>query len=86
MTATTTTVPVQDNAELIAHPVLLLVANRYSANPRQRFLQVTVALTALSCVPSLMGPPDAASKIALVAAHLIAAAVIVPVLARQAHR
>ena len=66
--------------------VLLLLANRFSAQPRRRFLQVTVALTVLSCIPSLTTPPDAASKIALVAAHLIAAAVIVPVLARQAHR
>jgi hypothetical protein len=66
--------------------ILLAVLNRYAARPRRRFLQVTVALTALSCVPSLTWPPDTASKIALVAAHLIAAAIIVPVLARNAHR
>ena len=40
----------------------------------------------LSCVPSLTLPPDTASKIALVAAHLLAAVVIVPVLARHAYR
>jgi lysylphosphatidylglycerol synthetase-like protein (DUF2156 family) len=66
--------------------VLLLVTNRYAARPRRRFLQITVVVTALSCVPSLMSPPDTASKIALVAAHLLAAVVIVPVLARNAHR
>jgi hypothetical protein len=66
--------------------VLLLVTNRYAAQPRRRFLQVTVALTALSCVPSVTMPPDTASKMALVAAHVLAAAVTVPVLARQAHR
>jgi hypothetical protein len=66
--------------------VLLLVTNRYAAQPRRRFLQVTVALTALSCVPSVTMPPDTASKMALVAAHVLAALVIVPVLARQAHR
>jgi hypothetical protein len=66
--------------------VILLVTNRFAAQPRRRFLQATVALTALSCVPSLMLPPDAASKIALVASHLVAAAVVVPVLARHARR
>ena len=66
--------------------MLLLAANRFAAQPHRRFLQVTAALTALSCVPSLMSPPDTATKIALVVSHLLAAAVIVPVLARNAHR
>jgi hypothetical protein len=66
--------------------VLLLVTNRYAAQPRRRFLQATVVLTALSCVPSVMSPPDTASKIALVTAHVLAAVIIVPVLARNAHR
>ena len=64
--------------------VLLLVANRYAAQPRRRFLQVTVALIALSCIPSLLSLPDIASKIALVLSHMLAAAIIVPVLARNA--
>lgn len=66
--------------------ILLVATNRYAARPRRRFLQATVALTALSCVPSLTAPPDTASKTALVAAHLLAAVVIVPLLARNAHR
>jgi Family of unknown function (DUF6069) len=66
--------------------VVLLVSNRFAATPHRRFLQVTVALTVLSCIPSLTLPPDAASKIALVAAHVIAAAVIIPILARHARR
>jgi hypothetical protein len=140
MSATTTTVPVQDRTEPTAHPVrratlvsglagtaavtafaavataagvpfevdgepipvggfammtalgavlggiILFVVNRYTTQPRRRFVQITVLLTALSCVPSLMSPPDAASKIALVASHVIAAAVIIPILARNAHR
>ena len=64
--------------------LLLLVTNRYAAQPRRRFLQITVALTALSCVPSLLSPPDTASKIALVFSHMLAAAIIIPVLARNA--
>ena len=40
-------------------------------------------LTAMSCVPSVALPPDVATKVTLVALHLMAAAIIVPVLARQ---
>ncbi len=64
--------------------VLLLVTSRFATQPRRRFLQLTMALTALSCIPSLLSPPDTASKIALVFSHMLAAAIIVPVLARNA--
>ena len=65
--------------------VLLAVLNRRSANPRRRFLQTTVALTALSCVPSVAWPDDVASKLVLVALHVLAAALVVPALARHAN-
>jgi hypothetical protein len=64
--------------------VLLAVLNRRSAAPARRFVQTTAVLTALSCVPSLAWPPDAATKLALVALHVLAAAIIVPRLARHA--
>src|SRR4051812_41671500 len=41
--------------------VLLAVLNRRSAEPRRRFLQATVALTALSCIPSVAWPDDVAT-------------------------
>jgi hypothetical protein len=63
--------------------VLLAVLTRRSANPRRRFLQTTVALTALSCVPSVLWPDDVASKLVLVALHVLAAALVVPVLLRH---
>lgn len=62
------------------------ITNHYAAQPGRRFLQATAALTALSCVPSLTSPPGTASKIVLVAAHVLASVIIVPVLARNAHR
>jgi hypothetical protein len=65
--------------------LLLAVLNRRSSAPGRRFVQITVALTALSCVPSLAWPPDAATKVALVALHSLAAAIIVPVLVRHAN-
>ena len=65
--------------------LLVAVLNRRSALPRRRFVVLASVLTALSCVPSVAMPPDdAATKIALVVAHLLAAAIIVPVLARHA--
>jgi hypothetical protein len=60
--------------------------NRFSAQPRSWFVPAAVVLTALSCVPSLAWPPDVATKAVLVATHLLAAAIIVPTLARQTHR
>ena len=65
--------------------LLLAVLNRRSSAPRRRFLEITAVLTALSCVPSVVWPDDVATKVALVAVHLLAAAIIIPVLVRHAH-
>lgn len=56
--------------------------NRWSARPRARLLAFSVVMTVLSCIPSVAYPPDAATKVVLVATHVVAAAIIVPVLAR----
>lgn len=65
--------------------VMVAVLNRRSRSPHRRFVQTVVALTTLSCVPSVALPPDTATKAALIATHLVAAAIIVPVLARHTH-
>ena len=57
-----------------------------SASAARRFFAVAAVLTALSCVPSVTMPDDAATKIVLVATHVLAAAIIVPALARQIRR
>jgi hypothetical protein len=64
--------------------VLVAALNRWSGSPRARFVQTTVVLTIVSCVPSVAMPDDIATQIALVVLHLLAAAIIVPVLARHA--
>jgi hypothetical protein len=64
--------------------VFLAVLNWRSRSARRRFLQTTVALTALSCLPSVTWPDDAATKLALVALHVLAAAIVVPALVRHA--
>jgi Family of unknown function (DUF6069) len=65
--------------------VLLAVLNRRSRSARRRFLQTAVALTALSCVPSVTWADDAATKLALVALHVLAAVIVVPALVRHAN-
>lgn len=64
--------------------VLLAVLNRLSSAPHRRFIQLSIGLTALSCVAPVAFADTIASKIALVALHLVAAAIIIPVLARRA--
>lgn len=50
---------------------------------RRRFLVVTTAATGLSLVPAIAAPDDTGTKVALVTAHLLAAAIIVPILGRR---
>ena len=64
--------------------VLLLVLNKFSDRPRRSFYATTTVLTIVSCVPSVIMPQDTATKAALVAAHVLAALIIVPILARAA--
>jgi hypothetical protein len=83
------TIPVLGFAQMtligaIVGGALLAVLNRRSAEPGRRFVQVTSVLTALSCIPSVALPDDVASKLTLVALHVLAAAIIVPALVRHA--
>jgi hypothetical protein len=64
--------------------VLLAVLIRRSSAPRQRFVRITAGLTALSCVVPAVFADTTASKTALVVLHVLAAAIIVPVLSRHA--
>ncbi|GAA4756560.1 hypothetical protein GCM10023350_47710 [Nocardioides endophyticus] len=50
---------------------------------RTAYLRTTVVLTALSCVPSLALGDTVADKLGLVLTHVVAAAIIVPRLARH---
>ncbi len=65
--------------------LLLAVLDRRCTAARRRFLQATAVLTVSSCVPSVVLPDDVATKVALVALHVLAAAMIVSALARHAH-
>lgn len=63
--------------------LLAVACNRYAARPRRSFTRAAAALTALSCVPSITWLPDHASRFVLVVTHVVAAAIIVPAIARH---
>ncbi|MGN6695990.1 MAG: DUF6069 family protein [Aquihabitans sp.] len=54
-----------------------------SAHPRLRWIQTTIVLTVLSCIPSVTAPASPGTKAALCVTHLVAAAIVIPVLARR---
>ena len=81
------TIPLAGFAQLtliaaVAGGVLMAVLTRRSPAPRRRFLQITAALTAISCAAPAAVGDTTASKITLAGLHLIAAAIIIPMLAR----
>jgi hypothetical protein len=63
--------------------LLVAVLDRRGTRPRRRFIQTAVTLTALSCLAPAAAGDDVASKLGLIAIHLLAATIIAPVLARQ---
>ncbi|QYJ05445.1 hypothetical protein KUV85_07120 [Nocardioides panacisoli] len=60
---------------------LAAVLARRARRPRSTFVRTTVALTVLSCVPDVMVGFDALSAVTLMALHVVAAAIVIPVLA-----
>lgn len=56
---------------------------RWSATPRRTFTAATVALTALSLVPDLAVTATTATKLVLIATHVVAAAIVIPAVARR---
>jgi len=60
----------------------LLLRNRTS-QPRRTFVITTVVLTALSILPDATADATTATKVTLIGAHLVAAAIIIPALASR---
>jgi hypothetical protein len=63
--------------------VLAVVLQRTARNPRRTFLQITVVLTALSLVPDVIADAGPATKSLLMLTHIVAAAIVVPAVARR---
>lgn len=56
---------------------------RWSARPARSFVRAAVTLTAISLLPPFLTDANAATVTALVLLHLVAAAVMIPALARK---
>jgi hypothetical protein len=59
------------------------IMSRRARRPRSTFVRTTVVLTALSLVPDLVLSAGAATKATLIVTHLVAAAIVVPALAKR---
>ncbi|HEX3090799.1 MAG TPA: DUF6069 family protein [Ilumatobacteraceae bacterium] len=62
------------------------VLRRRSARPAVWFTRITVTLTALSLVPPFLVDAETSTKVLLLTTHLIAAAIIIPVIAKRLAR
>jgi ABC-type transport system involved in multi-copper enzyme maturation permease subunit len=63
--------------------VLAVVLSRTARSPRTAFIRTTVVLTALSLVPDAIADAAPATKALLMCTHLVAAAIVVPAVARR---
>ena len=63
--------------------VLAAVLSRTAGHPRNAFVRTTVVLTALSLVPDAIADAHPATKALLMLTHLVAAAIVIPAVARR---
>jgi hypothetical protein len=63
--------------------LLAVVLSRVARRPRSVFVRTTVVLTALSLVPDVIVDAAPATRALLMLTHLVAAAIVVPALARR---
>ena len=63
--------------------VLALVLGRSARRPRTAFVRTTIVLTALSLVPDVLADASAATKVLLMLTHVVAAAIVIPAIARR---
>jgi hypothetical protein len=69
---------------MVAGVAVLAAVRRWASSPARTWVRATVALTVLSLVPDLTVPDTAtSSRIVLMTAHLVAAAIVIPALARK---
>jgi hypothetical protein len=63
--------------------VIALVIRRRAGHPRRTFVRTAVVLTAVSCIPSVALAASVGVGVALVATHLVAAAIVIPAIASR---
>jgi hypothetical protein len=69
---------------MVAGVGVLAAVRRWAQSPARTWIRATLALTALSFLPDLTVPDTAAStRMVLMSAHIVAAAIIIPTVARR---
>lgn len=63
--------------------ILAAVLSRTARRPRQAFVRTTVILTVLSLVPDVIVDAAAVTRMLLMLAHLVAAVIVIPAIARR---
>ncbi|MEO3930248.1 DUF6069 family protein [Micromonosporaceae bacterium B7E4] len=63
--------------------VIAALLSRFARRPRRTFVRTTVALTVLSLVPDVIADAGTATKALLMLTHLVAAAIVIPAVARR---
>ncbi|HEX4816819.1 MAG TPA: DUF6069 family protein, partial [Nonomuraea sp.] len=67
----------------LAGLVLALGLARWARRPRTAFVRTTIVLTALSLVPDVLVEASADTKGLLMLTHVVAAAIVIPAIARR---
>lgn len=63
--------------------VIATALRRFARHPRTAWLRTTVALTVLSFVPDVLADAAASTKVLLMVTHVVAAAIVIPAVARR---
>jgi hypothetical protein len=63
--------------------VIATALRRFARHPRTAWIRTTVALTVLSFVPDLIAEAGVATKALLILTHVVAAAIVIPTVARR---
>jgi hypothetical protein len=63
--------------------ILAAVLSRTARRPRSTFIRTTVVLTVLSLVPDVIVDAAPATKALLMLTHVVAAAIVIPAVARR---
>jgi Family of unknown function (DUF6069) len=62
---------------------IAVALRRFAGRPRTAWFRTTVALTVLSFVPDLLADAAATTKVLLMLTHVVAAAIVIPAVARR---
>ncbi|WP_262283966.1 DUF6069 family protein [Micromonospora sp. MA102] len=63
--------------------LIAALLSRFARRPRPTFVRTTVLLTVLSLVPDVIVDAGAATRVLLMLTHLVAAAIVIPAVARR---